>query len=413
MTDIGRERPGFTGWLFDIPAQVPDDTRRYYLYWKIFFLLAAAAHIIALISFALAGVAFMAWFNMFSVLTFVIALILLIRDHYRLPFWLAMSELVLHGISATICIGPLSGFQGYVFLVLVLVFVQPFYRLRTSILLGCAVIASLLILMFYVEQRPPIYQLTDLWRMLFIAMGWSFIPAIMMGMVLPFIAEARRAEKKLETAYSQSESLLLNILPQQIAERLKKSSGMIANDHEEVAIMFADIVDFTTLSERLPPAELVELLSKVFNACDELTDKYGVEKIKTIGDAYMVVAGVPRPQDQPETILAHMALDMIQAVSKIKLPGTNDPVRLRIGINSGRVVAGVIGQRKFAYDLWGDAVNVAARMEETSEPGKIQVPSDLADILADGFEFEVRGQIEVKGKGMMRTSFLLKEKLDD
>lgn len=409
MTVASSERYGLSGWLLDIPVHVPDDIRRYFLYWKIFFILAAAAHFSALIVFASAGVSFMAWFNVFSVTTFIVAFILLRRGHYHLPFWLAISELVLHGIAATICLGPLTGFQCYVFLVLVLIFVQPFYRLRTSILLGCGVLASLLIVMLYVQHHPPIYQLTDFWMTLYMMMGWAMFPAIMVAMVLPFIAEARRAEKELESAYGESESLLLNILPKQIAERLKQTSGMIADDHEEVAIMFADIVDFTTLSGRLPPAELVDLLNNVFNACDELADKYGVEKIKTIGDAYMVVAGVPMALDRPETILAHMALDMIQAVSKFKLPGTNDPVLLRIGINSGRVVAGVIGRRKFAYDLWGDAVNVAARMEETSEPGRIQVPGDLADKLADGFNFEARGDIEVKGKGMMRTSFLLGE----
>ena len=409
MTVASSERYGLSGWLLDIPVHVPDDIRRYFLYWKIFFILAAAAHFSALIVFASAGVSFMAWFNVFSVTTFIVAFILLRRGHYHLPFWLAIIELVLHGIAATICLGPLTGFQCYVFLVLVLIFVQPFYRLRTSILLGCGVLASLLIVMLYVQHHPPIYQLTDFWMTLYMMMGWAMFPAIMVAMVLPFIAEARRAEKELESAYGESESLLLNILPKQIAERLKQTSGMIADDHEEVAIMFADIVDFTTLSGRLPPAELVDLLNNVFNACDELADKYGVEKIKTIGDAYMVVAGVPMALDRPETILAHMALDMIQAVSKFKLPGTNDPVLLRIGINSGRVVAGVIGRRKFAYDLWGDAVNVAARMEETSEPGRIQVPGDLADKLADGFNFEARGDIEVKGKGMMRTSFLLGE----
>ena len=409
MTVASSERYGLSGWLLDIPVHVPDHIRRYFLYWKIFFILAAAAHFSALIVFASAGVSFMAWFNVFSVTTFIVAFILLRRGHYHLPFWLAIIELVLHGIAATICLGPLTGFQCYVFLVLVLIFVQPFYRLRTSILLGCGVLASLLIVMLYVQHHPPIYQLTDFWMTLYMMMGWAMFPAIMVAMVLPFIAEARRAEKELESAYGESESLLLNILPKQIAERLKQTSGMIADDHEEVAIMFADIVDFTTLSGRLPPAELVDLLNNVFNACDELADKYGVEKIKTIGDAYMVVAGVPMALDRPETILAHMALDMIQAVSKFKLPGTNDPVLLRIGINSGRVVAGVIGRRKFAYDLWGDAVNVAARMEETSEPGRIQVPGDLADKLADGFNFEARGDIEVKGKGMMRTSFLLGE----
>lgn len=410
MAETTSERTGFIGWLLDIPDHVPSEIRRYFLYWKIFYFLGGIAHLSVLIFFALAGVTFMAWFNLLSVTLFVFSFLMLLRGHYKLPFWLVNIELVLHGIAATVCVGPLLGFQCYVFLVLVLVFVQPFYRLRFSILAACIVIASQLSLMFYVQYNPPVYALADFWLTSFMLIDWALFPGILLALVLPFISEARRAEEQLAAAYGESEGLLLNILPKQIAERLKQTAGMIADDHDEVAIMFADIVDFTTLSERLPPAQIVELLNRVFNVCDDLADKYEVEKIKTIGDAYMVVAGLPLAQERPEAILAHMALDMTRAVSRFKLPGTDDPVSLRIGINRGRVVAGVIGQRKFAYDLWGDAVNVAARMEETSEPGRIQLPGDLADQLSDSFEFEARGEIEVKGKGMMRTSFLLKEK---
>ncbi len=398
-------------WLLTIPDHVPKDTRRYYLYWKATYFVALLGHVFALISFGLAGVTFMFWFNLVSVPLFVAAIIFLQRGHYRLPFWVVNAELILHGIAATICIGPVTGVQTFIALVVILWFMQPFYGLRISCLCASAASAALVGLMLYVWNEPPLYQLSYVWNVTFTAVSWSLFPLCLAVMILPFITEARRAEKELEAAYGESEALLLNILPEPIAARLKRDSGMIADDHDKVAVMFADIVDFTKISDRLPPAEVVKILNDVFNACDQLTDKYGVEKIKTIGDAYMVVAGLPFAQTQPEAILARMAIDMVRTVSQFRFPGTDEPVRLRIGMTSGRVVAGVIGQRKFAYDLWGDAVNVAARMEATGEPGKIQVPDTVADELSDHFDFERRGNIDVKGKGMMATSFLISEKL--
>ena len=397
-------------WILAIPDSVPKEIRRYFLYWKVVYFLAALAHVIALNLFVFAGVSFMAWLNAISVPLFVLALIMLQKGHYRLPYWLAIAEVTAHGIAATICVGPLAGFQLYIFSIVILAFVQPFYSPRLSALLAVSGLASLLLLMLYVQGHPPIYQISDPWMTVMMLISWTVFPFVLVAMVLPFIAEARRAEIELESAYGESESLLLNILPKTIAERLKRSSGMIADDHDRVAILFADIVGFTTMSDRLPPAEVVNLLNDVFNACDELAEKYDVEKIKTIGDAYMVVAGLPTAQDEPETIVARLALDIARKVSEFKIPGTGEPMQVRIGINSGRVVAGVIGQRKFAYDLWGDAVNVAARMEATGEAGKIQLPDELALALAEHFTFEPRGAIEVKGKGMMSTSYLVGEK---
>jgi class 3 adenylate cyclase len=393
-------------WLMTIPDDVPKETRRYFLYWKVFYFLGAITHFMALVMLALAGVTFMAWFNVVSVPVFVLAFIMLRYGRYRLPFWLVNLELTAHGIAATICVGPEVGLQCYIFPVAVLVFVQPFYSLRVSVLLAGANLVILALLMYFVTGRPPVYQLSDFWLVAATVTTWTLFPATLIAMVLPFIAEARRAEKALEAAYDESESLLLNILPKPIAERLKRGSGKIADDHDRVAVLFADIVGFTNLSDRLPPATVVDLLDQVFNAFDTLAEKYGVEKIKTIGDAYMVVAGVPTAQDEPEAIIARMALDIRDAVERFTLPDTGEPMQVRIGINSGRVVAGVIGQRKFAYDLWGDAVNVAARMEATGEPGKIQLPESMARQLADRFNFEPRGTVEVKGKGTMKTVFL-------
>jgi class 3 adenylate cyclase len=163
------------------------------------------------------------------------------------------------------------------------------------------------------------------------------------------------------------------------------------------------------MSSRLPPDEIVTLLNEVFNAIDELVDKHGVEKIKTIGDAYMAVAGLPDSIDDPEDRIAHLALEIQKVTNRFVWPGSGEPLTMRIGLNVGRVVSGVIGNRKFAYDLWGDAVNVAARMEATGEPSRVQVTDTFADALRDRFIFEPRGEIEIKGKGKILTSFLVSE----
>jgi len=176
-----------------------------------------------------------------------------------------------------------------------------------------------------------------------------------------------------------------------------------------VTILFADIVGFTELAMRIPPADLVEQLNGIFSAFDELVDRHGLEKIKTIGDAYLVAGGVPMPRPDHAVAVAEMALDICEALRCFNaLRGTS--LDIRIGINSGPVVAGVIGTRKFVFDLWGDAVNTASRMESHGEPGRIHVTEGTFRLLQDKYDFAERGTIPVKGKGLMRTYFLLGRK---
>lgn len=203
----------------------------------------------------------------------------------------------------------------------------------------------------------------------------------------------------------KSEDLLLNILPGTIASRLKESNETIADSFAEVTILFADIVGFTKLSTKVSPVELVELLNHVFSAFDELAEKHGLEKIKTIGDAYMVVGGIPEPRADHAEAIAEMALDMQSEIIKINQTTAQD-FSMRIGINSGEVVAGVIGKKKFIYDLWGDAVNTASRMESHGIANMIHVTAETHQLLADKYVFTDRGMIEVKGKGEMQTYIL-------
>ncbi len=219
------------------------------------------------------------------------------------------------------------------------------------------------------------------------------------------ITKRKKMESALRKERNKTENLLLNLLPEPIAERLKEEPGVIADKFEKATILFADLVNFTQISTTMPATKLVYLLNEIFSSFDELSEKHGLEKIKTIGDAYMVAGGIPIARPDHAEASAEMALDMLVAIDElnVKLEATFD---LRIGINSGPVVAGVIGTKKFIYDLWGNAVNTASRMESHGVPGRIQVSFYTYELLRDKYEFEERGLIDVKGQGEMRTYFL-------
>jgi len=218
--------------------------------------------------------------------------------------------------------------------------------------------------------------------------------------VLQYFVAAR------ERAQAESERLLHNVLPESIADRLRGGEATIADDHPGVTVIFADVAGFTLMARQKPAREVIAVLNEVFTAFDELAARHGLEKIKTIGDAYMAVAGAPDPRPDHAAAAADMALDMLAEVKRCAV-SLGQPIELRVGIHSGPAIAGVIGRRKFAYDLWGDAVNVASRMESHGVPGKIQVSEQVRTTLDGAYRFEERGDIEVKGLGQMRTFFLL------
>ena len=203
----------------------------------------------------------------------------------------------------------------------------------------------------------------------------------------------------------KSNRLLLNVLPKEIVPILKEHNTTVADHFESVSVLFADVVGFTSLSVRLPPREMVDLLNEVFSFFDTLADKYGLEKIRTIGDNYMIASGVPVPRADHAHALAGMALEMMSHVDPHR-PGHDVKLQFRLGMNSGPAIAGVIGRQKFHYALWGDAVNTASRMESHGVPGKIQIARPIYDLIKDDFVCVPRGLIEVKGKGQMETWFL-------
>lgn len=240
----------------------------------------------------------------------------------------------------------------------------------------------------------------------FFLMNITGTAAILYGVLRFFQGQKERIMHSLEIEQARSEKLLLNILPAPIAERLKAHDMRIADHYESVTVMFADLINFTQMSDKMSPTQLIELLSEIFLRFDQLADKYQVEKIKTIGDAYMVVSGAPVACHDHAHRIMNMALDM-QTVLKELSEKNGINLGMRIGINSGPVVAGVIGSSKFSYDLWGDTVNMASRMEQTSLPNTIQISKETKNLLAHDYPFSLRTGVEVKGKGILETFVLL------
>lgn len=204
---------------------------------------------------------------------------------------------------------------------------------------------------------------------------------------------------RLSMERERAERLLLNVLPAEVAAELKEHGRTVARRFESISVLFADLVGFTERSARMDPAEMVDELNTIFSYFDDLADRYGCEKIRTIGDGYMVASGVPVERDDHAHALAGMALEMLEYQERA-------PFQFRIGINSGPAVAGVIGNRKFQYDVWGDTVNVASRMESHGEPGRIQISGSTYELITRDFACTPRGEIAVKGRGMLRTWYL-------
>jgi adenylate cyclase len=215
----------------------------------------------------------------------------------------------------------------------------------------------------------------------------------------------REMMQEIRDAKERNEALLLSILPKAVVDRINDGANMVADHISEATILFADLVDFTPFSAGMPPSEVVNFLNLIFSEFDRLAERFGAEKIKTIGDAYMVAVGIPEPREDHTEICARLALAMRESLEMLKIE-TGAPVRLRIGMHSGPAIAGVIGERKFAYDVWGSTVNIASRMESHGLPDRIHVSKLVAQRLDGKFMLSPRGPLEIKGAGLMETFFL-------
>jgi class 3 adenylate cyclase len=357
--------------------------------------------------FAFLGVRELAMFNILSVASWAVAIFLSLRNKLIGAFAIGVIELMAHAAMAVRCVGWVAGFHQYMIPLMVIAWVAP-RRIKLSV--ACSVAAILFYAGLYhfdATHRDPALVNDPTMNLLYI--GNTILSfGIVVSIVAYYVVLLDRAEAELQIAHQKSETLLTNILPGAIADRLKRTNETIAEGFTEASILFADIEGFTPFSQRVTPVEVVHLLNNVFLRFDSLVEQYRLEKIKTIGDAYMVAAGIPVKRSDHAEALADFALAMRLAFAEYNREH-NANLRLRIGINSGPVVAGVIGRLRFLYDLWGDAVNTASRMESQGVPDEIQITEATRSLLGEKFICEARGVIEVKGKGSMQT-YLLKRR---
>ena len=236
----------------------------------------------------------------------------------------------------------------------------------------------------------------------------AFVIGLLLAIPSSFAARAvsRGHEKRIEAEQARSEKLLLNILPPAIAERLKDNEAVIADRHPAVTVLFADIVGFTPWAAKTPAEQLVARLNRIFSRFDDICVAHGLEKIKTIGDAYMLCGGIDGSPEEGARSVVAAGLEMIEAIKEESAKESDTPLSLRIGVHTGELVAGVIGKRKFSYDLWGDAVNTASRLESSGEPSRVQISNATAALLGDTFPVESERTITLKGIGDFPVSFI-------
>lgn len=403
-----------------------EDERRFQVFYgKTSLLFSRATLVVALVGYIVFGLADLwslpithpqAWLIRYTLITPLYALVVGCSFQKKwskeIPKWAGLTHL-LGGLGLmiimTIALPSESGHRMY-FLGLVFVLLAiHFSRLRFSYatFLGWMLLALYAALGFWKvmilkSSTEMAFLIGNLFYLSFMNIAGMFVSYILeVSARIEFLQRQALAYEK-----QRSESLLFSILPQKIAKRLTQNRSTIAQEYPMASILFADIVNFTPLSERLTPTELISLLNELFSEFDRLVENHGIEKIKTIGDCYMAASGVPVPRRDHAEAIASLAIDLVRFMNQFA-KRCNYPINLRIGIHSGGVVAGVIGQQKLMYDLWGDTVNTASRMESHGEVGKIQISRATYELVRDSFICEPQGEIEVKGKGKLETWHLL------
>jgi class 3 adenylate cyclase len=323
----------------------------------------------------------------------------------RYDHWIVAAAVLLSGggILALLAVGREEAHLHWAGLMLALMAIYGLFRPRlpVSAAVSVTLIAAFNLVVIPAGMIPLAIVVAD---------DFFLVSAAIVGCLATYTLERASRErflvtKHLEEERALSERLLLNILPEPIARRLKAGEEPIADQHAEVTVLFADIVGFTAMTAGMDPDDLVRLLDRVFHEFDRIAQDHEIQKVKTIGDACMMVAGLSGTHDDHAIRVAEAAIDMRERIAECRTP-EGEPLRLHIGIASGPVVAGVIGRTRFSYDLWGDVVNTASRMASLGERDRIQVTGDVVRLLGDRYAFQPRGQLQVKGKGTMETWFL-------
>jgi len=386
------------------PARLVPEDRRVYGVGLAVYPLGALAYVGWSAVYAVLAITSLVGMSLLAAVVWATATALNRRGSILAAFALAWTGFILHTLVASAVLGWDSGIHQLLFLSPASVFLLSRRRMFK---ISLAAASGLAYLGLYVALRdaprdPSLpAQALAIAHVIAVAVAFSFL-ALFSGYTGDV---ATKLEASLARAHQRADDLLRNILPGQIADRLQEGERTIADGYGSASVLFSDIVGFTPLSSNMTPERLVGMLNEVFTRMDDLVGAHGLEKIKTTGDAYIVAAGIPSPRQDHAEAMASFALDVLDVVDRLRRDGYPS-LALRIGIHSGPLVAGVIGKRKFAYDVWGDTVNTAARMEQHGLPGAIQVSEATYELLKDRFVLEERGDLEVKGKGQMRTYLL-------
>lgn len=354
----------------------------------------------------------MAWLNVGSVGVYIFSIILNRRGAHFSSSIIMVLEILLHQLVAVWYFGPNAAFQNYVLVIGLFPFLMPKGRWGLKFLLLGACFGTYLWFIYTGENLQVHYALSQGQREYLRISNtlFAFISLAVSGGYLTLAMhetedDLEERSEELRREKDVSEALILNILPREVADDLKQKGHSDARLFDNVTVIFTDFVDFTQTSERLNPTQLVAEIHTYFKAFDAITAKYGLEKIKTIGDAYLAVAGLPHPEPDHALRAVKAALEF-QAFTREHL-NSGGPFRLRVGLNSGPLVAGIVGVKKFAYDIWGDTVNTASRMESSCEPGRINVSESTYALIRDHIPCEYRGALDVKGKGALPMYFVM------
>ena len=396
-------------WYAHTPPDLPGGEARIHTGAKIGYSVWMPAQALTALVFLLLDQHFLAAFNGVGVVLTAYSFRSLVTGRADIGFLVVNAQNIVGVVLTTALIGLGPGFFLLALVGLVYCTLGEWVSRRVQWVLMAANAAAFVGALLYGLSATPVAPLPLVWVLIFAAFNGAATAGLLLMVALTYRHTVDQAEAALAAEYKKSEALLHNIMPAAVAARLKENPDVIADSHKQVTVLFADIVGFTDMAGGTTPEALVTLLNKTFSRFDALIDAMGLEKIKTIGDAYMVVAGLPAARDDHAQAIARFALAAVAATDEVARE-TGEKLQIRIGIHSGPVVAGVIGQKKFAYDLWGDTVNIAARMESHGAAGRVQVSADTAAYLDGAFNLEPRGEIDVKGKGKMTAFFLNSEK---
>ena len=389
-----------------IRASIQEEDRRVYVMRLILLSIAGSIHVALIVWYGGFGRWWAVGVNCGTVAWYAMTILVLKSGRQRTAMALGFTEAVAHGLAFTLLLGLQAGYVFYNSAFVTVAFrAYRGHELRPRITLAAVSVVMTAIEILAMRGRTPPVLLDPLELEVLCYLNIIGSLAGATGATIYFDFVVHRTEARLARALARSDALLLNILPAPIADRLKQQPGTIADSFPSVTVLFADIVGFTPLAARMSGPEVVNVLNDIFSLFDHSADQHGVEKIKTIGDAYMVVGGLPPTGADHAGAVCDLALEM-QADLEAYSFATGMDISIRIGIHTGPAVAGVIGRKKFAYDIWGDTVNTASRMESHGVAGRIQVSDATYRLVADRYRFEDRGVIALKGRGEVRAWFL-------